>query len=137
MSDPIATDQTRDIVERVKTMQGVYDLIISTCQDDPEFHAWGASALRYLNKTEALTKRVAELEEAIEIEKPPATLTEYLDSQDALRAAKELRLWAKHLRTWTCDREDFGTVRPLKEALKNAASMIDAALSNAARGEEG
>ncbi|MDB5584341.1 MAG: hypothetical protein JWR80_9517 [Bradyrhizobium sp.] len=41
--------------ERVKEMQDVYDLIIATCEHDPEFKAWGASALRYLNKVEGLT----------------------------------------------------------------------------------
>lgn len=39
--------------ERVKEMQDVYDLIIATCQEDPEFKAWGASALRFLNALEA------------------------------------------------------------------------------------
>ena len=38
------------MTERVQHMQDVYDLIIRSCQHHPEFHAWGASALRFLNK---------------------------------------------------------------------------------------
>jgi hypothetical protein len=36
--------------EIVTEMQDVYDLIIATCEHSLEFKAWGASALRFLNK---------------------------------------------------------------------------------------
>ena len=48
-----ATPTTADRSEEIVTeMQDVYDLIIATCQDDPEFKARGASALRFLNRLE-------------------------------------------------------------------------------------
>jgi hypothetical protein len=36
----------------------------------------------------------------------------------------ELGLYARHLATWTCDEEEFGNVRPLRDLLADAALTI-------------
>jgi hypothetical protein len=40
------------------------------------------------------------------------------------RLIEELGVYARHLRTWTCDKEDIGAVRPLRELLNDAALFI-------------
>jgi len=51
-----------------------------------------------------------------------AMVIKYGSPLDALTT--ELRLYAKHLRTWTCDTEEFGAVRPLRDLLADAALTI-------------
>jgi hypothetical protein len=59
------------MTERVTAFQDVYDLIIATCQHDPKFKAWGASALRFLNRIDpalAAATGTAKTPQAVECE---------------------------------------------------------------------
>jgi hypothetical protein len=53
-----------DKAKPVDCWQDVYDLIIATCQDDPEFHARGAAALRFLNRKEDEARALATQEQS-------------------------------------------------------------------------
>lgn len=63
---------------------------------------------------EAISESIAETADQVTI----------LYGSPTQRLVAELGLYARHLRTWTCDQEDFGAVRPLRELLNDAALTI-------------
>jgi hypothetical protein len=89
--------------------------------------AWNWLHDQCLAMNAARSNQEATPDEGHDLAEPPPTLEAYLAELAPLDGdlADELRLWAKHLRTWTCDVEQFGTVRPLNVTLKDAADALD------------